>query len=92
MVWFARMGSQTAFGFVKLSIALLYLRIFSISRIFTNFLYATIGFNFVVTVIWLVMTIQCIPVSANWDRSEIATAKCIKYSVTVDYAFFAGGQ
>jgi len=90
-VWYARMFSQTAFGFVKLSIALLYWRIFSISKTFTYFLYGTIGFNFVVTTIWLVMTIKCIPVSANWDLSQLATAKCIQDHVTVEFAFFAGG-
>jgi hypothetical protein len=92
LVWFARMFSQTAFGFVKLSIALLYLRIFSISKTFSNFLYGTIAFNFIVTTIWLVMTIKCLPASANWDSSQLPTAKCIQDHVTVEFAFFAGGQ
>lgn len=90
-VWFARMFSQTAFGFVKLSIALLYWRIFSISQTFSYFMYGTIGFNFVVTTIWLVMTIKCVPVAANWDLSQLPDAKCIQDHVTIEYAFFAGG-
>ncbi|KAH8599669.1 hypothetical protein B0O99DRAFT_610635 [Bisporella sp. PMI_857] len=90
LVWFARMFSQTAFGFVKLSIALLYLRIFAISKTFSIFLYCTIAFNFIVTTIWLVMTIKCLPASANWNSSQLPTAKCIQDQVTIDYAFFAG--
>ncbi|PVH67739.1 hypothetical protein DL98DRAFT_637722 [Cadophora sp. DSE1049] len=84
-VWFARIFTQSSFGFVKLAIALLYLRVFSVSRSYVLFIYGTIAFNFIVTTIWGVMTIKCIPASANWDTSRLPTAKCINNPDSVSH-------
>ena len=89
-VWYARISIIIAFCLVKFAIAVLLLRIITITRRYRFIIYGSTIVNICVSIIWLIMTIQCIPARANWDKD--VTAKCIPTLVTVNYAYFAGGK
>ncbi|KAJ6012689.1 hypothetical protein N7499_012707 [Penicillium canescens] len=78
MMWFfiAQIPYKIALGFTKVSLVLLYLRIF-ITKTFQR-----VGRAYLVVIIaWtiasvLVTILQCIPIKASWDK-EIVDKKCV---------------
>jgi hypothetical protein len=89
-VWYARLSAILSFCFVKMAIAALLLRIFTITRRYRFIIYSSIIVNICVSIVWLIMTIRCIPARANWDGD--VEARCIPTLVTVNHAYFAGGK
>jgi hypothetical protein len=90
-VWIARMSTIVSFCFCKLSIAWMLLRISSIKRKYRYILYSSMIVNVGVSIIWLIMTIKCVPAHANWLGEEPGD-KCIPGHVTTNHAYFAGGE
>jgi hypothetical protein len=90
-VWIARMSTIVSFCFCKLSIAWMLLRISSIKRKYRYILYSSMVVNVCVSIIWLIMTIKCVPAHANWLGEEPGD-KCIPGKVTTNHAYFAGGE
>ena len=60
-VWFARIFAAIAFGILKLSIALLFLRIVKMKKVYRYIINFTIAANGIVTFIWVLMTFKCVP-------------------------------
>lgn len=89
-VWYARLSAIISFCFVKMAIAALLLRIFTITRRYRFIIYISIIVNICVSIVWLIMTIRCIPARGNWDSD--AEAMCIPTLITVNHAYFAGGE
>jgi hypothetical protein len=68
-----------AIFFSKLSILLLYHRIFP-SKTFTRILWAVGAFILAYTITSsMVNLLQCVPIEANWNPKAAATAKCVKF-------------
>ena len=87
-VWFARIFAAIASGILELSIALLFLRIVKMKRVYRYIIYFTIAVNRIVTFIWVLMTFKCIHPSHNWDRT--VAGSCIADDIETSYAWFAG--
>jgi hypothetical protein len=90
-VWIARLSTIISFCFAKLSIACLLMRIASIKRKYRFVLYGSMVVNVCVSIVWFVMTVKCVPASANW-LGEKEGDTCIPGVVTVNHAYFAGGE
>ena len=67
------------------------MRIASIKRPYRYLLYGSMVVNVCVSIIWFIMTVKCVPASANW-LGEQPGDTCIPGIVTVQHAYWAGGE
>jgi hypothetical protein len=86
MWWFylAQIFYNPVLAFVKASVLLFLLRLGGQKKAARYAIYALFTFNALQAIaVFLVATLQCLPISANWDASVKATATCVDVSFHV---------
>jgi hypothetical protein len=86
MWWFylAQLFYNPILAFVKASVLLFLLRLGGQRPATRYAIYALFTFNALQAIaIFLVATLQCLPIAANWDSAVMATATCVDVSFHV---------